>query len=259
MSKPVSVSYTSENAKIKATAFANVHNYPCLPEEQVTTPLNLNYTDEYIELCDNEKSICTSIDFIGGSLAHRQQYGGGKGQAIAKAIGIKQGKPVPTVLDATAGLARDAFVIACLGCPITMLEQSALLVELINNAIERAEQEQQFQSIIKTGFQVINTNSIEYLTRLDKQRDINTVIPDVIYIDPMYPDRKKSASVKKNMQILQALHGSEQDSEQLLEIALRTAARRVVVKRPKGADCLSSLLPTHQVNSKKTRYDVYIT
>lgn len=256
MTTPLSISYTSDTAKDEASAFAKKHSYACVNISEVTTPLNLNYSDNYVELRDTEKNISIHIDFISGDLAHRQQFGGGRGQSIAKAIGLKQGTPPPSVLDATAGLAKDAFVLACLGCSVTLLERSPVIVELINDAINRASDNENFKSILETGFKVINQSSIEYLTELSSSED--SECPDVIYLDPMYPDRKKSASVKKNMQILQKLLGKDEDTQELLEAALKVAKKRVVVKRPKGAEQLSELKPTYAVESKKTRYDVYI-
>ena len=258
----ISTSYTSEDTKQAATSFAKKFNYPCQSNTEVNTSLNLNYTDEYVELRDNDKNIAIHIDFLSGNLAHRQQYGGGRGQSIAKAIGLKQGLAPPFVIDATAGLAKDAYVLACLGCPVILLERSPVIAELIEDAIERARNDEHFQNILKTGFSVIAQSSIDYLTQLKNHEDDNcpeVIYPDVIYLDPMYPERKKSASVKKNMQILQKLLGHDEDTQELLNIALKTAKKRVVVKRPKGAENLTNIKPTYLVESKKTRYDVYIT
>jgi len=258
---PISISYNTEELKKNALAFAKNNSYPYGQHPDPNVALNLNYTNDYVELRDIEKNISIHVDFLAGDLAHRQQFGGGRGQSIAKAIGLKQGIKPPTVIDATAGLAKDAYVLACLGCPITLLERSPVIAELIQDAIKRAEEDEHFQTILKTGFNVIAGSSIEYLTTLLAQQkavlpDVN--YPDVIYLDPMYPHRKKSASVKKNMQILQKLLGQDEDTQELLEIALKTAKKRVVVKRPKGAENLTNIKPTYLVESKKTRYDVYI-
>ena len=247
----VSVSYSSPELKDTAMQFAEQHGYTCSSPGDIATPLVLNFTPEFTELRDTEKNIEVHIDFTSGNLAHRQQFGGGRGQAIAKAIGLKQGVEPPSIIDATAGLAKDAFVLACLGCPVILLERSPIIVELINNAIARAEEYEHFQTIIRTGFKVILTSSIKYLHEV-------VVKPDVIYLDPMYPERKKTASVKKNMQLLQQLLGKDEDTEELLDTALSAARKRVVVKRPKGAPPLSKLQPTYQVSSKKTRYDIYL-
>lgn len=262
MNNQLSITYSSDETKQRALDFAQIKGYPCVSLEQITTPLVLNYTPEFVELRDSEKNIAIHIDFISGDLAHRQQYGGGRGQSIAKAIGLKQGTPPPTVLDATAGLAKDSFVLACLGCPVTLLERSPIIVELIRDAIKRAEDHELFQSILRTGFKVINQSSIEYLTRLSNESNSSSpdvVYPDVIYLDPMYPDRKKSASVKKNMQILQKLLGKDEDTQELLNAALKVAKKRVVVKRPKGAETLTQIKPSYTVESKKTRYDIYLS
>jgi len=253
---PISISYTNDETKKPAENFSKSTGYPLVPVNQVITPLNLNYTNDFIELCDTEKNISVHIDFISGDLAHRQKYGGGRGQSIAKAIGLKQGTAPPSVLDATAGLAKDAYVLACLGCSMTLVERSPIIAELIKDAIKRAEENEQFQLILKTGFNVINESSIEHLKVLLNKSSRNH--PDVIYLDPMYPHRKKSASVKKNMQILQTLLGQDEDTQELLDVALKVAKKRVVVKRPKGAENLTVTNPTYLVESKKTRYDVYI-
>jgi len=257
MKSLLSVTYQKPQLKQKAEAFSLKHSLPCTPQAETDSVLSLKFNDEYTELCDNEKQICIHVDFLSGGLAHRQKYGGGRGQSIAKAIGLKQGTPPPTVLDATAGLAKDAYVLACLGCSLTLVERSPIVAELIHDAIERAIEDEHFQTIMQKGFSLITQSSIEYLTQFANHKD--AIYPDVIYLDPMYPDKKKSASVKKNMQILQTLLDKDEDTQVLLNIALKVASKRVVVKRPKGAENLTEISPTYTVESKKTRYDVYVT
>lgn len=259
MTTLLSTSYNNKENQQAAEDFASKHNLSCSLYSEANSTLCLNFTNDYTELKDNKKNISIHVDFISGDLAHRQKYGGGRGQSIAKAIGLKQGVPPPTVLDATAGLAKDAYVLACLGCSMTLIERSPVIVELIKNAIERATANEHFQSILDNGFTVINKSSIEYLTNLSDNIQSNLTYPDVIYLDPMYPDKKKSASVKKNMQILQTLLGKDEDTQALLKAALKVAKKRVVVKRPKGAENLSEQKPTYTVESKKTRYDIYIS
>ncbi len=215
--------------------------------------LQLIFHDDLIELYDCQLNTSISIDFLSGALAHRHQFGGGRGQAIAKAVGLKSGI-VPSILDTTAGLAGDAFVLATLGCPVTMLERSAVIFSLIENAIERASLNEKFTPILEQGFSVINCDASNYI---EDQLNTDATAPDVIYIDPMYPHRKKSALVKKDMQILQRLHGTDDDAAELLEKALRFAKKRVVVKRPVAAETLSGKKPNTCIKSKKTRYDIY--
>ncbi len=145
-------------------------------------------------------------------------------------------------------------MLATLGCPVTMLERSAIIFSLIENAIERASLSEKFAAILKQGFSVINCDASDYI---EDQLSTDATAPDVIYIDPMYPHRKKSALVKKDMQILQRLHGADDDAAGLLENALRFAKKRVVVKRPVTAETLSDKKPNTCIKSKKTRYDIY--
>ncbi len=250
----LSVSYTQNSQKSAAQAFAGEYELPCQPPGKVSTKLCLNFDELGLQLLDLQNKMTLQVDFIGGSLGHRRKYGGGKGQTIARAVGIKQGKPMPEVLDATAGLGKDSYVLACLGCSITMLERSPVVAALLRDGIDRASLNIDFQEIIDRGFSLKQSDALSYIEMLDDEHK-----PDVIYLDPMYPERKKSASVKKNMQLLQQLLGQDMDTHNVLSAALQKAKQRVVVKRPKGAPVLDfEVRPTLHYESKSTRYDVYI-
>jgi len=238
--------------------FCRLNKLPLLNKKNEQYDLQLLFHDDLIELFDTQLNTTISIDFLKGAMAHRQQFGGGRGQAIAKAIGLKSGI-TPTVLDTTAGLAGDAFVLASLGCPITLIERSVILFSLLENAFERANLSDDFQQIAQQGFHIINRDANDYIA---EQRASNKTPPDVIYIDPMYPERKKSALVKKDMQILQRLHGEDDNAHPLsnsalLNSALQFAKKRVVVKRPAHAETLNEIKPNTHIKSKKTRYDIY--
>ena len=233
--------------------FCALNKLPLLKTKNERYDLQLIFHDDLVELFDSELNTTISIDFLKGTLAHRQQFGGGRGQAIAKAMGLKAGT-TPEILDTTAGLAGDAFVLATLGCPITMIERSPIIFTLIEDAIERASLSDKFQTIIKQGFNLINADANDFIKQ---QLNKNGAKPDVVYIDPMYPERKKSALVKKDMQVLQRLHGNDDSSAQLFENALLFAKKRVVVKRPLHAETISRKVPNTCIKSKKTRYDIY--
>lgn len=234
-----------------AAQFATNHELPLLTELNSDYELQLYYNNDRIELYDSKLNTSIHVDFAKGALAHRQQFGGGRGQTIAKAIGLKHGN-TPSVLDVTAGLARDAYILATLGCRITLIEHSPVLAELIADGIRRGLGHPESKKILAQDFDFINTDSIKYVKQLSAPER-----PDVIYIDPMYPERKKSALVKKDMQILQHLLGNEKNATELLETALGYAGKRVVVKRPIHAETLSHRNPNLTISSKKTRYDIY--
>ena len=250
----ISTTYSHPSSQAKARAFSEDNNLGCDNLNKCQSQLALNYSDLVVELIDIKNKVHLSVDFIEGSLGHRKKYGGGRGQTIAKAIGLKQGKPVPSVLDATAGLAKDSYVFACLGCSVVMLERSPIVAELVKDAIARASLCGEFNDILKQGFKLIINDALSHINSISDEDK-----PDVIYLDPMYPDKKKSASVKKNMQLLQKLLGHDLDTDDVLNAALNKAGKRVVVKRPKGAPILNATCkPTLAYESKSTRYDTYI-
>ncbi len=204
-------------------------------------------TDEHIELREtNKKTRPLYVDFLAGKLAHRRKYGGGRSQLIAKAVGIKPGKQLK-VLDATAGLGRDAFVLACLGCEVDLIERSPIIAALLADGLKRAYAEPEFADI---SMNLIVADAIQYLQESTKQYD-------VIYLDPMFPVRTKSALVKKEMRILKAIVGEDLDADELLQVA-RTKAHRVVVKRPGTAAALASAKPDLQFQGKSSRFDAYL-
>lgn len=190
------------------------------------------------------------VDFITGALAHRRKFGGGKNQDIAKAVGINKGV-YPSVLDATAGLGRDAFVLASLGCKVVMQERSPVVFALLADGLRRAQCDGEV-SVIASLMSVQFCSSILSM-------DLNAQdAPEVIYLDPMFPERNKSALVKKDMRFFHDIVGSDEDSDQLLPVALDSDCARVVVKRPCKAPFLNGTKPSHQIIGKSIRYDIYV-
>jgi 16S rRNA (guanine1516-N2)-methyltransferase len=192
------------------------------------------------------------VNFTSPTMTYRLKHGGGRGQALARAVGLKKGWQ-PTVIDVTAGLGRDSFILAYLGCHVHMLERSPILAALLEDALQRAVHSEQTAEIIIKRLRFTQTDSRDFLQKL-QQKDY----PDVIYLDPMYPERTKSSLVKKEMRILRGLAGDDQDAAELLTIALGCVRNRVVVKRPRLAPTLSSLKPSHQITGKTSRFDVYL-
>jgi len=193
------------------------------------------------------------VDFTQGAVDHRRKQGGGKGQMIAKAVGLKAGV-YPKVLDLTAGLGRDAFVLASLGCAVQLVERSPIVFALLEDGLTRArqfaaEQDQELAQIL-ARMQAYRAQAADYLQGLAD--DV-----DVIYLDPMFPERDKTADVKKEMRAFHSLVGRDEDAGDLLSLALQKARYRVVVKRPRRAPFLADLVPSYQLEGKSSRYDIY--
>ncbi|CAM3588281.1 Ribosomal RNA small subunit methyltransferase J [Vibrio aerogenes CECT 7868] len=217
-------------------------------------------TAERLELrkLDEPKLGPVYVDFVGGAVGHRRKFGGGKGQAIAKAVGLNKGA-VPVVLDATAGLGRDAFVLASLGCRVQMIERHPVVAALLEDGLRRAGSDEEIQAWVNERMSLIHCSS--HTALYDHYADGNIPRPDVVYLDPMYPhppQKKKSALVKKEMRVFQSLVGGDQDADALLEPALMLAKKRVVVKRPDYAPWLDNQKPTMTIETKKNRFDVYV-
>jgi len=212
----------------------------------------LQVNHQYLELIklDEPKLGAIKVDFVDGAVAHRRKFGGGRGQEIAKAIGLKHGF-TPHVLDATAGLGRDGFLLAGLGCQVTLMERMPIVAALLSDGLERAKLNLEIGELITNQMNLIHASSIENMAQLVSQ-------PDVIYLDPMYPHKEKSALVKKEMRVFQSLVGEDLDADNLLEPALALAKYRVVVKRPSYAPPLNNKKPSTSIKMKKNRFDVYV-
>lgn len=219
-------------------------------------PYTLVFDAEGVYLQANEQGRHGRImvDFCAGSVAHRRLHGGGKGQMIAKAVGLSKVFR-PAVLDATGGLGKDAFVLASLGCRVTMMERSPVAFALLADGLRRArdfaeKQDPELLEILQR-MQLRAEDSIEYL------RGHSGPAADVIYLDPMFPERQKQAAVKKEMQAFHAVIGQDPDAQSLLQAALPQAEYRVVVKRPRIAPAISGAQVSYALQGKSSRYDIY--
>lgn len=187
------------------------------------------------------------VDFTGGTMAHRRQFGGGKkSEAVARACFGNMNAPV--IFDATAGLGRDAFVNAYLGATVHLFERNPVVRLLLKNGLERAA---------KIGDPEIYQERMIMENVPDIASYTGPVIPDTVYLDPMYPERQKSALVKKEMRTFHDLIGIDDDRYELLTAARKLASRRVVMKNPKWAEVLDEKGKVAEVVTKNHRFDIY--
>ncbi|MGA5657189.1 16S rRNA (guanine(1516)-N(2))-methyltransferase RsmJ [Rahnella contaminans] len=208
-------------------------------------------TPERLELRkrDEPKLGAIFVDFAGGTMAHRRKFGGGRGEAVAKAVGIK-GNYLPDVVDATAGLGRDAFVLASLGCKVRMLERNPVVAALLDDGLARGYRDAEIGPWLRERMTLLHASSLTALSELSPK-------PEVVYLDPMYPHKQKSALVKKEMRVFQGLVGPDEDADGLLEPARRLATKRIVVKRPDYAPPMADIAAQAAVVTKSHRFDIY--
>ncbi len=188
------------------------------------------------------------VDFASGAASYRRVHGGAKNEAIAKACGLHKKRDL-TVLDATAGLGRDAFVLASLGAKVTMVERNPVVAALLFDGLRRGGAITEL-SWLDERMQLVHSSAQD---ALGQQAAV-----DVVYLDPMFPPREKSALVKKEMRAFHDVVGSDEDADALLAPALKLAQKRVVVKRPGYAEFLALQTPSMSVTGKNNRFDVYI-
>jgi 16S rRNA (guanine1516-N2)-methyltransferase len=214
---------------------------------------NTDHSLSRLELCATRKDAPGPIyvDFLTGALGFRIRHGTANKELLARAIGLK-GFNLPTLLDATAGLGRDAFILARWGCRVCLVERSPIIGALLRDGLVRASANDNTRDIVER-MQLLVGDAALIMDKITEHER-----PDVVYLDPMYPHRSKSALVKKEMRLLRMLVGEDLDAPQLLDAALRTARKRVVVKRPRVASALPGIVPSHSLLGGTTRFDVYL-
>lgn len=257
-SSSVSVSSTIDSSTIlqKVVELAAKLNLPCSSSvARRSTEFVLAYTPEGLQLqhmpLGSRKSVCLLfVDFVHGKNGYRLAQNCTSKQPIARAVGIKPGFR-PTILDGTAGLGADGFVLASLHCRVTMCERSPILAALLEDGLYRAAGDEKTTGIVER-LHLVQADTQDYLH--NTPGTFHT-----IYLDPMYPHRNQSSLNKQTLRVIRSLVGGDPDSAALLEIARERAANRVVVKRPRKAPLLSKVQPSHVILMKNSRFDIYLT
>ena len=185
--------------------------------------------------------------FDEASLLARLKRAGRKNELVARAVKVSSGR---RVLDCTAGLARDSLILAWLGCEVTLVERSGVMVCLLEDALARARHHE----ILGEATQRMSLVHADARVYLKGYSDGDA---DVIYLDPMFPEKDGSAAVRGGMQYLHRFLGGDRDVTQLLNLALRSGCDRVVLKRPARSDWQPEVAPIHVYANRNSRYEVY--
>ncbi len=170
-----------------------------------------------------------------------------RSELLVKAARIK-GVEKPLVVDATAGLGEDSLLLAAASFRVQMYERDPVIAALLRDALERASRDEALASAV-SRMELREQDSIAALSNLEEA-------PDVVLLDPMFPERTKSALVKKKFQLLHHLESPCEDEEALLAAALGARPRKVVIKRPPKGPYLAGKKPSYSLAGKAVRYDV---
>ena len=168
-------------------------------------------------------------------------------ELLVRAARIKGADGPLTALDATAGLGEDSLLLAAAGFSVTMYEWNPVVFALLQDGLRRAQQSPELTAIT-SRMQVIHADSTDAMRTL-------TVPPDVILLDPMFPERQKSALVKKKLQMIQKLEMPCTREGEILRAALEAGARKVIVKRPPKGPFLAEVKPDYSLSGKAVRFD----
>lgn len=190
------------------------------------------------------------VEFTRGRSAFRRRQR--KQELLVRAMGLKGDSP-PAVIDGTGGLGRDSFILAAAGCRVQVFEREPIVAALLRDGLKRALLHPETAKIA-SRIRLTTGDTVNGLREIQQSgQGVN-----VVYLDPMFPERRKSARVKKELQMLQMLMTDAPYGEKLMGAALKTAEKRVVVKRPRRAAFFANQPPSHSLTGKTIRFDVYI-
>ncbi|WP_440683873.1 class I SAM-dependent methyltransferase [Cysteiniphilum halobium] len=209
----------------------------------------LKHEENLLVLKHSSSILTLCVDFNSHEIQNRIKPNTAKLDLI-KAVEGKN-KAILSVLDMTAGLGQDSFSLAARGHIIDAIEQNIYVFLLLQDGLRRAKEDPNLTTIANS-IRLYFANSITFNHTQHTQKY------DVIYLDPMFPERTKSAKVKKNMQLLHELVGIDDNNNQLLlKQAKALKPKKIIVKRPRLGNFIDNNKPTSQVIGKSSRFDVY--
>lgn len=173
----------------------------------------------------------------------------------ARAKGVER----PWAIDATAGFGEDSLLLAAAGFRVDLYEQDCVIAALLQDALDRAADDLALADVVARMCLHAGEDSIAGLHQTAASIEQGELTaPDVVYLDPMFPERTKSAAVKKKFQLLHHLEQPCADEETLVQAALAVHPRKVVIKRPVKGPLLAGVKPSYQLAGKAVRYDVLV-
>ncbi|PCJ39599.1 MAG: SAM-dependent methyltransferase [Moraxellaceae bacterium] len=228
-----------------------------------SSPYILSLAQDRIQLAPRTKKAGSPVmvDFTSGSIGYRGRQNV-RQELLVKAVFGRSKQSAIKVLDMTGGLGRDSFILACAGCKVTTLERNPLVYLLLLDGLYRAGMDSELHAVTQR-IRLHFFNSIDFdsaLATKEEGRDQGeqqNAIHNVVYMDPMFPERTKSALVKKEMRVFRDVVGEDMDVNQLFEQALKVASHKVVVKRPRKSAFVMDKKPTYSVEGRSSRFDVY--
>lgn len=192
----------------------------------------------------------------------RLQSGKLQRELVVRACKLKGFEGAQNVVDATAGLGEDSFLLAATGMEVQLFEANPVIAALLEDALRRAAADSVLAPIAArmhlTCGDSVDALSHMHLAACDDASALPRTQADVVLLDPMFPGRKKSAAVKKKLQLIQQLEQPCSDEDALFDAALTAGPERIVVKRPAKGPYLAGRTPSYSLTGKAIRFDCYV-
>lgn len=234
--------YKNDLSRISETLFLEpVSGTEKIPEEEVY----LSFDEGGLSL--RSGSLSYRGDF--SEMERRVRNGLYQHELLVKAAKLKEKGAHPLALDLTAGMGNDAFLLAAAGFQVIMIEHDPVIAALLRDALRRGRKEEALSGII-SRMTLLEGDSLQEIAGIPET-------PDIIYLDPMFPERKKTGLVKKKFQLLHKLEKPCENGEELLWAALRKRPQRVIIKRPANGPTLGGMKPDWSLQGGQIRYDVF--
>lgn len=166
------------------------------------------------------------------------------------------GDSIPTVIDATAGMGEDSLLLAASGFRVLLIEYNPVIFRLLSDTVKRANEVPELSNAVKR-MTVIQGDSIKILSDMPEELS-QFHEPDIILLDPMFPERKKTGLIKKKFQLLKKIETPCENEEELFNVALLANPKKIIVKRPTKGDFLSGKKPSYSIDGSVIRYDCYV-
>ena len=244
----IAISAIEKSLHQQASFIAERYGLPILPPGEKTSPFSLLLTQEHLELReDNRLSPPLYVDFGGPDLLRRAS-GRGRSETLFRALGRGLTVGSGSIVDTTAGLGRDAFMLAAWGYRVQAIERAPVVAALLDDGLQRARVNKSLSKVVNR-ITIVFGDAREFLAKLTEK-------PAVVYLDPMYPKSPKRARKSLGMHRLRHVLSDDADAESLLEVALNTATYRVVVKRPLRAPTLGGV-SSGSIFGRTIRFDLY--
>ena len=189
-----------------------------------------------------------SVNFMDSALRARKRQFQPRKELLLRALGTN--RPLPRLVDATAGLGRESFLLATYGFEVEAWEKNPYLYVLLSLAAE--------QLFAHLGL-AMEQRRLHFRFG-DSEKFLLSQAPELhplVYFDPMFPEGKKSAQVKKNMQVLQQLDLSSADPLASLHRLKAHGLAKIVIKRPRAVPILDTALCSRYYENDTLRFEVY--